>query len=79
MGEGFIAMEAEDSTEAKNIGNRVLALARGLGVEKRALRRSRSIMELADRNFPLRLMTCSALWAPLRKAESDARGIAQTE
>jgi hypothetical protein len=50
MGEGFIAMEAEDSTEVKNIGNRVLALARGLGVEERALRRSRSIMELADKN-----------------------------
>jgi hypothetical protein len=49
MGEGFIAMEAEDSTEVKNIGNRVLALARGLGVEERALRRSRSIMELSDK------------------------------
>jgi hypothetical protein len=49
MGEGFIAMEAEDSTEVKNIGNRVRALARGLGVEQRALRRSRSIMELTDK------------------------------
>ena len=34
--EGFIAMEAKDSTEVKNIGNRVLALARGLGIEKSA-------------------------------------------
>lgn len=48
--EGFIAMEAEDSTEVKKIGNAVLKLARGLGVEERALRRSRSIMELADKN-----------------------------
>jgi hypothetical protein len=48
--EGFIAMEAEDSTEVKNIGHTVLTLARGLGVEERALRRSRSIMELADKN-----------------------------
>ena len=31
MGEGFIAMEGEDSTEVKNIGNRVLALARSIG------------------------------------------------
>jgi hypothetical protein len=50
IAEGFVAMEAEDSTEVKNLGRNVLTLARGLGVEKRALRRSRSIMELADRN-----------------------------
>ena len=50
IAEGFIAMEAEDSTEVKNIGRTVLALARGLGVEERALRRSRSIMELANKN-----------------------------
>jgi hypothetical protein len=50
IAEGFIAMEAEDSIEVKNIGNRVLALSRALGLEKRALRRSRSIMELTDKN-----------------------------
>jgi hypothetical protein len=50
IAEGFIAMEAEDSTEVKTLGRTVLALARGLGVEKHALRRSRSIMELADKN-----------------------------
>ena len=49
IAEGFIAMEAKDSTEVKNIGNSVLKLARGLGVEKSALRRSRSIMEYADK------------------------------
>jgi hypothetical protein len=50
IAEGFIAMEAEDSTEVKNLGDTVLKLARGLGVEKSALRRSRSIMECADKN-----------------------------
>lgn len=50
IAEGFIAMESEDSTEVKDLGRTVLALARGLGVETRALRRSRSIMELADKN-----------------------------
>jgi hypothetical protein len=50
IAEGFIAMEAEDSTEVKDLGGNVLALARGLGVEERALRRSRSIMELADKS-----------------------------
>jgi hypothetical protein len=50
IAEGFIAMEAKDSTEVKNLGNSVLSLARGLGIRERALRRSRSIMELADKN-----------------------------
>jgi hypothetical protein len=50
VAEGFIAMEAEDSAEVKNIGNTVLKLARALGVEERALRRSRSISEHADKN-----------------------------
>jgi hypothetical protein len=34
----------------KNIGNRVLVLARALGVEERVLRRSSSIMELTDKD-----------------------------
>ena len=50
IAEGFIAMESEDSTEVKDLGRSVLALARGLGVGERALRRSRSIMELADKS-----------------------------
>ena len=50
IAEGFIAMEAEDSAEVKNIGNSVLSLAGGLGVRERALRRSRSIMELAEKD-----------------------------
>jgi hypothetical protein len=43
-------MEAKDSVEVKNIGNSVLSLAGGLGIRERALRRSRRIMELADKN-----------------------------
>ena len=50
IAEGFIAMEAKDSTEVENLGNSVLSLAGGLGVRDRALRRSRSIMELAEKN-----------------------------
>jgi hypothetical protein len=50
VAEGFIAMEAKDSTEVKNLGKSVLSLAGGLGIRERALRRSRSIMELADKN-----------------------------
>ena len=50
IAEGFIAMEAKDSLEVKNLGNSVLSLAGGLGVRERALRRSRSIMELAEKD-----------------------------
>jgi hypothetical protein len=50
IAEGFIAMEAKDSTEVEKLGNSVLSLAGGLGIRERALRRSRSIMELADKN-----------------------------
>jgi hypothetical protein len=50
IGEGFIAVEAEDGAEVKNVGGAVLKLARGLGVEKSALRRSRSIVENAENN-----------------------------
>src|SRR5215472_11259310 len=50
IAEGFIAMEAKDSAEVENLGKSVLSLARGLGIRERALRRSNSIMELADKN-----------------------------
>jgi hypothetical protein len=49
IGEGFIAMKAEDATEVKQLGTSVLKLARGLGVEESALRRSKSIIEFANR------------------------------
>ena len=50
IAEGFIAMEAKDSTEVKNLGHSVLSLAGGLGIRDRALRRSRSIIEFADKD-----------------------------
>ena len=49
IAEGFVAMEAEDSAEVKNVGTKALALARGLGVERSVLRRSRSIMDHTDK------------------------------
>ena len=50
IAEGFIAMEAKDSTDVKDLGKGVLSLAQGVGLRDRALRRSRSIVELADKN-----------------------------
>lgn len=49
IAEGFVAVEAEDVAEVKSVGQAVLVLARGLGVERAALRRSRSIIEHAER------------------------------
>jgi hypothetical protein len=49
IAEGFLAVEAEDTAEVKNIGQAVLKLARGLGVERAALRRSRAIVEHAEK------------------------------
>ena len=49
IAEGFVAVEAEDASEVKSVGRTVLVLARGLGVERAALRRSRSIIEHAER------------------------------
>ena len=50
IAEGFIAMEAKDSAEVKDLGKTLLSLAGGLGIRERPLRRSRSIMDLADKN-----------------------------
>jgi len=50
IAEGFIAMEAKDSGEVKNLGHSVLSLAGGLGIRDRALRRSRGIIEFADKD-----------------------------
>ena len=49
IAEGFIAVEAEDAAEVKSVGRAVLTLAQGLGVERAALRRSRSIVEHAEK------------------------------
>jgi hypothetical protein len=49
IAEGFIAVEAEDTTEVKNIGNAVLTLAKALGVEKQVKERAKAITESAEK------------------------------
>jgi hypothetical protein len=49
IAEGFIAVEAQDVAEIKEIGQTVLTLALALGVEKSVLRRSESIIDYADK------------------------------
>ncbi|HEX8295507.1 MAG TPA: hypothetical protein VF593_04365 [Chthoniobacteraceae bacterium] len=72
IGEGFIAVEAEDTEAVKNIGRCVLTLAKAIGVEKSVLKRSNSIIAAAGRKD----------WVGVRKdldrALSDVQG-AMTE
>jgi hypothetical protein len=49
IAEGFIAVEAEDTAEVKNIGNAVLTLSRALSVEKQVKERAKAITEYADK------------------------------
>jgi hypothetical protein len=49
IAEGFVAVEAEDTAEVKNIGNAVLTLAKALGVEKQVKERAKAITEAADK------------------------------
>ncbi|RFC41802.1 MAG: hypothetical protein DVB28_002180 [Verrucomicrobia bacterium] len=57
IAEGFIAVEAENGEEVKNIGNSVRSLAKAIGVEKAVSRRANSIVEYAEKKR----------WAEVRK------------
>ncbi len=50
IADGYIAIEAEDGQQVKNIGKDVLNLARGLGVSKDVLERSSSITAFAEKS-----------------------------
>jgi hypothetical protein len=50
IGEGFIAVEAHDATEVRDVGAAVLRLARALGVQPTVMRHSQSIVDLANKN-----------------------------
>jgi hypothetical protein len=67
IAEGFIAVEAENAPEVKNIGNSVRMLAKSIGVEKAVSRRATSIVEYAEKKR----------WADVRReldlALSDVR------
>jgi len=49
IAEGFIAVEAEDTAEVKNIGNAVLTLSRALSVEKQVKERAKAITDSAEK------------------------------
>src|SRR5882724_8335624 len=50
IADGFIAVEAKDSQQVKNIGSDIIKLAKALGVSEQLLSRGSSINEFAEHN-----------------------------
>ena len=50
IADGYIAVEAEDSQQVKNIGKDILTLAKTLGINQNVLRRGKSIEDFAENN-----------------------------
>jgi hypothetical protein len=50
IADGYIAVEAEDSQQVKNIGKDIMTLARTLGISEDILRRGKSIEDFAENN-----------------------------
>jgi hypothetical protein len=50
IADGFIAVEAKDSQQVKNIGSDIIKLAKALGVSEKLLSRGSSINEFAENN-----------------------------
>src|SRR5881392_1414163 len=50
IADGFIAVEAKDSQQVKNIGSDIIKLSKALGVSKNLLSRGNSINEFAENN-----------------------------
>ena len=48
IAEGFIAVEAEDTEEVKELGRAILTFSNAIGVRKAVVRRANSVIEFAD-------------------------------
>jgi hypothetical protein len=68
IAEGFIAVEAEDSNQVKQIGKSVLNLATALGVGAEVKKRAQAITDAADKKD----------WAEVRKELDGALGDVKT-
>ncbi len=49
IAEGFIAVEAEDAEEVKDLGRAILTFSNSIGVRKAVVRRANSVIEFADK------------------------------
>ncbi len=50
IADGYIAVEAEDSQQVKNIGKDIMTLAKTLGINEAVLRRGKTIEDFAENN-----------------------------
>jgi hypothetical protein len=50
IADGYIAVEAEDSQQVKNVGQDIVTLAKTLGISEDVLRRGKSIEDFAENN-----------------------------
>lgn len=50
VADGFIAVEAQDGQQVKNVGQDIISLAKGLGVSQSIIARGKSISDFADDN-----------------------------
>jgi hypothetical protein len=68
IAEGFIAVEAEDAEEVKELGRAILTFSNAIGVRKAVVRRANSVIEFADRK------SWNRVRSELDGALSDVRG-----
>ncbi len=50
IADGYLAVEAEDAQQVKNIGRDIMAIAKPLGVQQDILNRGKSLTDFADQN-----------------------------
>jgi hypothetical protein len=72
IADGFIAVEAQDSQQVKNIGTDIIKLAKALGVSQNVLSRGNSINEFAENN------EWDALQEELEATQNEVKSSMQT-
>ena len=72
VADGFIAVEAQDSQQVKNIGTDIIKLAKALGVSENVLSRGKSINEFAENN------EWSALQEELEATQNEVKSSMQS-
>ncbi len=72
IADGFIAVEAQDTQQVKNIGGDVVKLAKALGVSENILARGNSINQFAENN------EWSALQEELEATQNEVKASMQT-
>ena len=72
IADGFVAVEAKDSQQVKNIGTDIIKLAKALGVSENVLSRGNSINEFAENN------EWDALQEELEATQNEVKASMQT-